>query len=73
MNAYMVLVNQTQIHDFYCVYFDKYCTGTTNKEKANKLIDWLKDKEKITLQELKKAFRYSSVGLYYKKPLKRIF
>ena len=72
MNAYRVLVNSTQLHDFYCVYFSDYCTGTMSKEKADSLIDWLQTKSTVTIGELKKVFRYSSVGLYYKSPIHRV-
>lgn len=67
-------INSTDKFDFYTVSFLNYCTGTMQLEKAKKLKVYLEPLETISVQELKKLFRYSSDGLWEVKPLfRRLF
>lgn len=73
MECEIKLVNQTQKFDFYCCYFDEFATGTMDIDKAKALQLWLREKESVTVKELKKALKYSGVSLWYANPLKQIF
>jgi len=72
MKCEIKYVNSTSKCDLYCCYFGDYCTGTMLKDQADGLAKHLEKFEIISLQEVKKIFRYSSVGLYYSDPIHRI-